>query len=132
MASLNAARENGLLVAIRAGGHNVAGYRVCDEGLMLDLSLMNAVRLDPQLDRVYVEGGATWATSSCDHAVRPSDAWRADFGNGGSRPRTIGRHRMVAWNAGLCIDNLIAADVVTADGRLSGPVTVKIATCCGR
>jgi FAD/FMN-containing dehydrogenase len=64
MACLNVARDNSLLVAVRAGGHNVAGYAVCNGGLMIDLSLMNGVRLDPQLDRAYVEGGATWATST--------------------------------------------------------------------
>jgi len=60
MACLNVARDNGLLVAVRAGGHNVAGYAVCDGGLMLDLSLMNAVRLDPQFEGRL----ATWATMS--------------------------------------------------------------------
>src|SRR5271169_5946020 len=60
MACVNAARENGYLAAIRAGGHNVAGYAVCDGGLMIDLSLMNAVRLDPLAHRAWVQGGATW------------------------------------------------------------------------
>ena len=64
MACLNAARDNSVLVAVRAGGHNVAGYGVCDGGLMIDLSSMNSVRLDPQLDRAYVDGGAGWATST--------------------------------------------------------------------
>ena len=64
MACLNAARDNSLLVAVRTGGHNVAGYAVCDSGLIIDLSLMNGVRLDPQLDRAYVEGVATGATST--------------------------------------------------------------------
>jgi len=58
MACLNVARDNGLLVAVRAGGHNVAGYAVCDGGLMLDLSLMNAVRLDPQVTNPPAEPGA--------------------------------------------------------------------------
>src|ERR1700723_1393440 len=61
MASVNAARENDLVVAIRAGGHNVAGYAACDGGLVIDLSSMNAVRIDPRLDRAYVEGGAALA-----------------------------------------------------------------------
>jgi FAD/FMN-containing dehydrogenase len=49
--------EHGLPVAIRAGGHNVAGHAVCDGGLMLDLSLMRSVRVDPELCRAWVEGG---------------------------------------------------------------------------
>ena len=69
MACLNATRDNSLLVAVRAGGHNVAGYAVCDSGLMIDLSLMNGVRLDPRLDRAYVEGGATWG--DVDAATAP-------------------------------------------------------------
>ena len=63
VACVNAARTEGLALAVRGGGHNVAGYAVCDGGLMVDLSSMNAVRVDPRLDRAYVEGeppGATW------------------------------------------------------------------------
>src|SRR6516225_861886 len=59
-ASVRFARDHGLAVAIRSGGHNVAGYAVCDEGIVIDLSSMNGVRVDPKLDRVFVEGGATW------------------------------------------------------------------------
>ena len=53
-------RSAGLSVAIHSGGHNVAGYAVCDGGLMIDMSLMNGVRVDPDLRRALVEGGATW------------------------------------------------------------------------
>ena len=60
MASVNYARAHNLTMAIHSGGHNVAGYAVCDGGVMIDLSLMNAVRISPQLDRAFVEGGATW------------------------------------------------------------------------
>ena len=119
MACVNAARENGFLAAIRAGGHNVAGYAVCDGGLMIDLSLMNAVRLDPQLDRVYVEGGATWG--DVDAATVPFG--RATPGGLISATGVAGLTLSggIGWlrgTHGLCIDNLIAADVVTADGRL--------------
>lgn len=68
-ASINFARDHGLVVAVRSGGHNVAGYAVCDEGLMIDLSPMNGVRLDPALDRAFVEGGATWG--DVDAATAP-------------------------------------------------------------
>lgn len=63
------ARTNGLVLAIRSGGHNVAGYATCDGGLVIDLSLMNSVRVAPDLDRVFVEGGATWA--DVDAATTP-------------------------------------------------------------
>jgi FAD/FMN-containing dehydrogenase len=119
MACVNAARQNGLLAAIRAGGHNVAGYAVCDGGLMIDLSLMNAVRLDPQLDRVYVEGGATWG--DVDAATVPFG--RATPGGLVSATGVAGLALSggIGWlrgTHGLCADNLIAADVVTADARL--------------
>ena len=60
VAAVDFARSNGLRVAVRGGGHNVAGYAVCDGGLMIDLSLMRAVRVDPQARRAWVQGGATW------------------------------------------------------------------------
>jgi len=69
VASVNHARSHGLAIAVRSGGHNVAGYAVCDGGLMIDLSLMNAVRVAPGLDRAFVEGGATW--DDVDAATTP-------------------------------------------------------------
>ena len=55
------ARAQGLPVAIRGGAHNVAGHAVCDDGVMIDLSLMRSVRVDPDARRADVEGGAIWA-----------------------------------------------------------------------
>ena len=119
MASVNAARENDLVVAIRAGGHNVAGYAACDGGLVIDLSLMNSVRIDPRLDRAYVEGGATWG--DVDAATTPFG--RATPGGLISATGVAGLTLSggIGWlrgTHGLCVDNLLAADVVTADGRL--------------
>ena len=59
-AAVSFARDHRLVVAVRSGGHNVAGYAVCDGGVMIDMSHMNAVRLSPSLDRAFVEGGAQW------------------------------------------------------------------------
>jgi FAD/FMN-containing dehydrogenase len=119
MASVNAVRENDLVVAIRAGGHNVAGYAACDGGLVIDLSSMNAVRIDPRLDRAYVEGGATWG--DVDAATTPFG--RATPGGLISATGVAGLTLSggIGWlrgTHGLCVDNLIAADVVAADGRL--------------
>src|SRR5690349_6780653 len=61
IAAVNFARAQGLLVAVRGGGHKVAGYAVCDGGMMIDLSLMRAVRVDVGARRAWVQGGATWA-----------------------------------------------------------------------
>ena len=67
--SVNFARGHGLAIAIRSGGHNVAGYAVCDGGMMIDMELMSGVRLVPGLDRAIVEGGALWG--DVDAATTP-------------------------------------------------------------
>ena len=60
VAAVNLAREHELLVAVRGGGHNVAGTAVCDGGIVIDLSPMRAVRVDPEQQRVWAQGGCTW------------------------------------------------------------------------
>src|SRR5262245_19591591 len=113
------ARERGLPVSIRGGGHNVAGHAVADGGLMVDLSAMRAVRVDPRRRRALVEGGATW---------REVDRETQAFGLAvpGGLISTTGVAGLtlsggIGWlrsRHGLSIDNLVAADVVTAEGRL--------------
>jgi FAD binding domain/Berberine and berberine like len=113
------ARDNGIAIAVRAGGHNVAGYAVCDGGLMIDLSLMNSVRVEPDLRSVFVEGGAIWgdvdaATTAFGRATPGgliSDTGVAGLTLSGGIGWLRGSH-------GLSCDNLIAADIVTADGKL--------------
>jgi FAD/FMN-containing dehydrogenase len=119
IASVNYGREQGLAIAIRSGGHNVAGYAVCAGGMMIDLSLMNGVRIGPSLERVYVEGGATWL--DVDAATTPFG--RATPGGLISATGVAGLTLSggIGWlrgRHGLACDNLMAADVVTADGRL--------------
>ena len=58
--AVNFARENGMLAAVRGGGHNSAGSGSCDGGILIDLSGMNAVHVDPKTRRARVQGGATW------------------------------------------------------------------------
>jgi FAD/FMN-containing dehydrogenase len=118
-ACVSYARETGLPLAIRAGGHNVAGYAMCDGGLVIDLSLMTSVRVSPDLDRVFVEGGATWA--DVDAATTPFG--RATPGGLVSATGVGGLTLSggIGWlrgTHGLCVDNLWAAELVTADGRL--------------
>ncbi len=113
------ARDQGLSVSIRAGGHNVAGHAVGAGSLMLDLSAMRSVRVDPVRRRAWVEGGALWrdvdrATQTFGLATPGgliSDTGVAGLTLSGGIGWLRARH-------GLCIDNLLAADVVTADGRL--------------
>ncbi len=118
-ASVCFASVHGLAIAVRAGGHNVAGYAVCDGGLMIDLSAMRGVRVLPALNRAVAEGGALWA--DVDAATTPfgratpggliSQTGVAGLTLGGGMGWLRGSH-------GLSCDNLLAADVVTADGRL--------------
>ena len=118
-ASIKFARDNSMGIAVRSGGHNVAGYAVCEGGLMVDLSLMNAVRVLPGLDRAIVEGGSTWA--DVDAATAPFG--RATPGglisNTGVAGLTLsGGIGWLRGTHGLSCDNLMAADIVTADGML--------------
>jgi FAD/FMN-containing dehydrogenase len=77
MRAVDCTRGLGLPVAIRGGGHNVAGHAVCDEGVMIDLSDMRAVHVDPARRIAVVEGGATWAEFDREAQV---SAWRRPAG----------------------------------------------------
>ena len=119
MAAVNLAREHGVLVAVRGGDHSVAGHSVCDGGMMIDLSRMRSVRVDPARRRARAEGGARWR--DFDHETQAfglatTGGTNSDTGIGGL---TLGGG--LGWLAGkygLACDNLVSADVVTADGRL--------------
>lgn len=119
ISAVNFGREHNLDTSIRGGGHNGPGLALVDEGLVIDLSNMNSVRVDPQKRTVRVEGGCTWA--DVDHATHafglatPSGVI-STTGVGGL---TLGGgHGYLTRKHGLTIDNLISADVVLADGNL--------------
>jgi FAD/FMN-containing dehydrogenase len=119
IASVNFARENEVLLAVRGGGHNGAGWAVVDDGLVIDLSAMRGVRVEPEAQTVRVEGGATWG--DVDHATH---AFGLAVPTGiisttGVAGLTLGGgHGYLARKYGLTIDNLLEADVALADGRL--------------
>jgi FAD/FMN-containing dehydrogenase len=111
------ARENGLEVAVRGGGHSVAGACLTDGGLTLDLRRMNAVSVDPQARTASVQGGAAWGDfdAACQpHALTATGGRVSTTGVAGL---TLGGGS--GWNErkfGLACDNLLAVELVTADG----------------
>lgn len=119
MTAVRAARRHGLTVAVRGGGHNSAGYGVCDGGIMIDLSPMRAVRVDPAARRAWVQGGATWGDVDCETTAfglaTPGGLISATGVGGLTLSGGIGWLR---GTSGLCVDNVLSADVVTADGCL--------------
>src|SRR5215218_4437569 len=119
IAAVNFARENEVLLAVRGGGHNGAGWAVADDGLVIDLSAMRGTRVEPEAQTVRIEGGATWG--DVDHAAHAfglaiPTGIHSNTGVGGL---TLGGgHGYLSRKYGLAIDNPLEADVVLADGRL--------------
>src|SRR5215471_14833630 len=112
------ARENDLLTAVRGGGHNGPGLGSCDDGLVIDLSMMKGVRVDPQNRTVRAEAGCT--QGDVDHAAHAFGlAVPAGIvSTTGIAGLTLGGgHGYLSRKFGLTIDNLLEADVVFADGR---------------
>ncbi|WP_439577334.1 FAD-binding oxidoreductase [Elioraea sp.] len=119
IAAVTFARENGLLLAIRGGGHNGPGLGSCDDGLVIDLSPMKGVRVDPAARTVRVEAGCT--QGDVDHATHPFGLAvpSGAVSTTGIAGLTLGGgHGYLTRQYGLTIDNLIEADVVLADGTL--------------
>jgi FAD/FMN-containing dehydrogenase len=119
IAAVNYARDEGLAVAVRSGGHNIAGNAIADDALLIDLAHLRGVRVDPKARTARAAGGTLWG--EFDHETQA-------FGlaTPGGRVTTTGVGGFTlgggyAWLSpkyGLTSDNLISADVVTADGKL--------------
>jgi len=118
IAAVDYARENRMLVAIRGGGHNGGGLGTCDGGVVIDLSRMKGVRVDPTAHTVRVGGGCTWG--DVDHATHafgtavPTGIISTTGVGGLTLGGGIGH---LSRKHGLTIDNLLSADVVLADSR---------------
>jgi FAD/FMN-containing dehydrogenase len=119
MQSVSLARQHKLLVAVRGGGHNIAGNAVCDDGLMIDLSPMKSVRIDPGKRRAFVEPGA--CLGDFDHEAQAFGLATPTGINSttGVAGLTLGGgFGWLSRKYGLTVDNLVAADMVTAAGEL--------------
>jgi FAD/FMN-containing dehydrogenase len=118
-AAVRFGRERGLEIAVRGGGHNVAGNAVCDGGLMIDLSPMRAVHVDPSTRRARAQGGATWGDYNREtqlHGLASTGGVVSSTGVGGL---TLGGG--LGWlmgKHGMAVDSLRAVELVTATGEV--------------
>ncbi len=116
-AALEAGRRSGLPIAVRGGGHNGPGFGTVDGGIVIDLSPMNAVVVDPQRRTATVQGGATWNAvdaATHEHGLATPAGIISSTGVGGL---TLGGgHGYLSRRYGLTIDNLLGAEVVLANG----------------
>src|SRR5438046_1093454 len=119
IAAVSFARTHGILVSVKGGGHNITGNAVCEGGLMIDLSAMKSVRVDRVNRTARAEAGLTWGefnreTQAFGLATTGgvvSTTGIAGLTLGGGLGWLMGKH-------GLSCDNVISADIVTADGQL--------------
>jgi FAD/FMN-containing dehydrogenase len=119
VAAVNFAREEGLVLAVRGGGHNAAGLALVDDGLVIDLSGMRGIRVDADKRIAYVQGGALWRdldAATHAHGLATTGGVISSTGVGGL---TLGGG--LGWlmrQHGLACDNVLAVEIVTADGQV--------------
>jgi len=117
--SVNLAREYGLVVSIRGGGHGVSGMATNDGGMVIDLSAMRSVEVDPATRRAFAQGGATWAdldAASQAHGLATPGGVVSSTGIGGlTLHGGLGHLRR---KYGLSLDNVRSVEIVTADGQI--------------
>ena len=115
--AVNFARQNNLLIAVRGGGHNVAGNAICDGGIVIDLSTMNSVRVDPNAKRAYVGGGALLGDMDRETQAFSLAAPLGIVSLTGVAGLTLcGGLGWLRRKHGMACDALVSVDIVTADG----------------
>jgi FAD/FMN-containing dehydrogenase len=118
IACVNAARESGVDLSIRGGGHSVPGFGTNDGGVVIDLSRMRGVRVDPAARTARAEGGATWGDFNAAANAFGLATTGGIISTTGVAGLTLGGGiGYLARGVGLSIDNLVSADMVLADGR---------------
>jgi FAD binding domain/Berberine and berberine like len=119
MHAVTFAREAGTDLAVRGGGHSVPGFGTCDDGVVIDLSRMRGVRVDPAARTARAEGGATWGDfNAATHAFGLATTGGIISTTGVAGLTLGGGIGYLTRGLGLSIDSLISADVVTADGQM--------------
>ena len=119
MATVNYAREGGLDVAIRGGGHSGPGFGTCDGGVVVDFSRMRSVRVDPTAKTARADGGVTWGDfNAATHAFGLATTGGVISTTGIAGLTLGGGIGYLTRGYGLSLDNLVSADVVTADGQM--------------
>jgi FAD/FMN-containing dehydrogenase len=119
IAAVNFARETSMPLAVRGGGHSASGYGTCDDGLVIDLSPMKGIRVDPQAGTARAEAGMTWGEFDRETQAFGLAVTGGRFSTTGIAGLTLGSGS--GWlerKCGLAADNLLSVDIVTADGSL--------------
>ena len=128
--AVNIGREHATEISVRGGGHGVAGLAVTDGGVMIDLAPMKGIRVDPARRTVWAQGGVTWKelnrAAACHGLATTggvvSSTGIAGLTLGGGEGWLMGKY-------GLTIDNLLAAEVITASGQILMPPTLGAMFC---
>ena len=119
VAAVNFARENGLEVAVRSGGHSTVGYGTCDDGIVIDLSQMKRIDVDPEAKSVRTQAGVTWGEFDAATQEHGLAVTGGRFSTTGVAGLTLGSGS--GWlerKCGLTADNLLAVELVTASGEV--------------
>ena len=133
MAAVSTARDEGLELSVRGGGHGVAGRALTDGGLTIDLSRMKGIHVDPQNNTVRAQPGVNWKELNRETQVYGLAVTGGVISTTGISGLTLGGG--LGWimaRDGLALDNLLSADVVTAEAGSCAPARTRTPTCSGR